>query len=370
MDWNEFARLILTSETDEETSFSGGIEIGIDNALPVAKLKVSLGSKSRPSDKLAYADALAHQVSEHHIAQRLCDLNATLFIDDVERANEQLVGRLSDLCKLLTQGYVADNAKLVLVGSGEIYQRFYKKNPSLDERLLQVSLGAFKHKTDSWKFIAKGFEKLHLRHPGNSEFATQRVTLQSCINAVWEAADGLPKSLNRLGQEIALKAEGRKGVSFNDIISESNKMVEDHWKEYAHEFSHVIHFLEKTPIAVAIIGCFYLEGIARIHQFSNISKHITEHFPKGSPTFTYEEIDAALNKLVEMDFLVRTGKSGEIIFTKQPAAAHTLGVVMRDPARYKSMTHLTQQQALIEGAFPIQQELPFSTHEGEPSIDA
>lgn len=184
MDWVEFCRLILENVSNEESSLSGEIEVGIENALPVAKFRISLGSTSRPSDRPDYADSVARGMTEHDVARRLCELNAALYIDDVERANEPLVGRLSDLCKLLTQGVNADNAKLILVGSGEVYQRFYKRNPSLDERLLQVSLGAFKHQNDSWKFLAKGFEKLRLRHPGNSEFASQRFALPHCINCL------------------------------------------------------------------------------------------------------------------------------------------------------------------------------------------
>jgi hypothetical protein len=309
-------------------------------------------------------------MSEHDIARRLCELNASLYIDDVERANDLLICRLSDLCKLLTQGYVTDNAKIVLVGSGEVYRRFYRKNPSLDERLLQVSLGAFKHPYDSWKFITKGFEKLRLRHPGNSEFVRQHMGRANCITAIWEAADGLPKSLNRLGQEIALKAIGRSGVTVTDILTESNKMIEDHWKEYGNEFADVVDFLEKTPVAVAVLRCFYLEGIARIHQFNHIVSRITANNKEERTSHTPEEVNDAIDKLVEMNFFIRTGKSGEIIFTKQPAAAHTLGVVMRDPSRFKPLSGLPSNPINVTNAFPIQQELPFSSPDGEPSEDA
>ena len=321
--------------------------------------------KKSPSDNKTYAQGL----TEHDVARRLCELNVPLYIDDVERANDLLIGRLSDLCKLLTQQFESDNAKLLLVGSGEIYTRFYKKNPSLDERLLQVSLGAFKSKNDSWKFLTKGFERLRLRHPGNSGFAVQRVSLPGCIEAIWEAADGLPKSLNRLGQEIALKGKERKGVSNWDILSESNRMIEEHWKEYGREFSEVVRFLEKTSLATKILGCFYQEGIARIHQFTTITKHISQAATKADPPYSMQEVDDTINKLVELDFFVRTGKSGEIIFTKQLVAAHTLGVVMRNPSRF---SHLSQfpDPAHVAYGFPVQQEQVSSSPDGEPSYDA
>lgn len=365
MDWPEFCHLIIGDTTNAETSLSGDMEVGMDKALPVAKFRICLGTKNRPSDKLTYDDKLAHVMTEHDVAKRLCELKATLYVDDVERANDKLLSRLSDLCKLLTQSYVAENAKLIFVGSGKIFHGLYKKNPSLDERLLQVSLGAFENRHDSWRFLAKGFEKLRVRHPGNSDFAEQREQLHTCINSIWEAADGLPKSLNRLGYDIALKAEGRKGVSYSDILEDAHKMSENHWIEYGHTFSGVVGFLEKTPEAVAFIGYLYERGIARIHRFDDIVTHLETRGKKEGRTYTSNEIDDVINQLLRFDFLVRTGKSGEIIFTKHPAAAHTLGVVMRDPSRFKHLLDNPQskQQPWVQDAFPIQKELLFPDSE-------
>src|ERR1041384_6471573 len=367
MDWIGFCRQILDSVTNEETALTGDIEVGIDKIMPVAKLRVTLGSKHRREDALTYIETLARGMTEHDVARRLCELNAALYVDDVERANDQLLGRLSDLCKILTQGYVADNAKVVFVGSGEVYQRLYRRNPSLDERLLQVSLGAFKESTDSWKFLTKGFEKLRLRHPGNSEFLNQRDSIRACIDAIWEAADGLPKSLNRLGQEIALKAQGRKAVSGSNIITEANRMSEEHWIEYGRTFSSVIDFLEQKPAAISVLRGFYERGIARIHQFKDIAAYVDTDGTKGGTCYTQVEIENAIEGLMKLDFLVRTGKSGEIIFTKHPSAAHTLGVAIRNPLRFKWLGTPVSNRRIIELAFPVQQELRFATSEGAPS---
>jgi len=369
MEWPQFCRLLISDVSNREWAVSGEMEVGINKALPVAKFRLSLGSKNRPSDDITYLDKVANMMTEQDVAKRLSEMNAALYVDDVERANDRLLGRLSDLCKILTQGYVADNAKVVFVGSGEIYQRLYRCNPSLDERLLQVSLGAFKFSADSWRFIARGFEKLRLRHPGNSQFPGQRHKQEKCAHAIWEAADGLPKSLNRLGQEIALRYENRSGVSFTDILSEANRMSEDHWIEYGTTFSDIVRFLQGSASGVAVLQCLYEHGIARIHQFRSIVSHAESAAKKIGRTICETEIDDAIGNLTKLHFLVRTGKSGEIIFTRHPAAAHTLGVVMRDPNRFKSLPDAPKDAPAVRSAFPVQEELAFMEYTEEPEWD-
>lgn len=365
--WIDFCRRLVGVPTNEELTLSGDLELGIDKGLPVAKIRVSLGEKGRPIDDIALADKLATTWTEHDVAARLAELDAALVVDDLERANDDIIRRLTDLCKLLTQAYVSENAKLVLVGSGDIFQRIHREHSALDERLTQVSLGAFRYPSDSRSFMILGFNRLNRFHPWNSALAEQFEKRQQCSDAIWEAADGLPKSLNRLGYEIALKAEGRKGVSAHDILEQAHQMTEEHWVQYGEEFPEVLGFLAATPAAILLVKCLYEDGIARIHKIP----HLVARLQRQADAPSDHEIEEALTGLVDLRFLVQTGKSGELAFVRDPIAAHTLGVVVRAPGRFKSISDsLTGRKASVHAAFPLTKDTPVTEGEMQPSEDA
>jgi len=364
MDWEDFCRQIAAPPSNEETSLSSELELGVDKWMPIAKFRVALGEKSRASDDVELLQKMAASWSEHDVARRLAERDAVLFVDDVERASDSLLKRLADLSRLLTQTYPSENAKIVFVGSGDIYQRLYDENPALEERLTQVSLGGFRDRHDSVLLLIRGFSELGLRHPWNSRIPRERAQSEDCRNAVWEAADGLPKSLNRLGFEIAFSAESRSGISGYDIIEKAKKMTEDHWVQYAQRFPEVVDYLYVEPLAIEVVRHIYLEGIARIHTVPHLIQRIQHHSSASST----RAVEKAIDGLARLDFLIVTGRTGELIFVKHPTAAHTLGVAMRDPSRFRRVHELQVGRPSLQLAFP----LPFEREhlEDMPSDDA
>lgn len=348
MTWVEFCRRLVGKPTNEEVALSGEAELGVDKGLPIAKLRVSLGEKGKPIDDVELADKLATTWTEHDVAARLAEKDLVLVVDDLERASDELLRRISDLCKLLTQAYVSENAKIIVVGSGDIYNRLHRHNAALDERLLQVSLGAFKRQSDSRVFMTRGLDRLRLRHPWNSVLAKEFEQRHNCSVAIWEAADGLPKSLNRLGYEIAMRAEGRPGPSAHDILEISQRVTEEHWIQYNHEFPELLSYLEGDPTATAVVKCLYEEGIGRIHRVPEIMRRL---FTGGIKDVV--AIERALDALVNSEFLVRTGSSGELLFALRPTAAHTLGVYVRDPIRFSHLALPRRPSQAIQLAFPL-----------------
>jgi hypothetical protein len=348
MTWADFCRHLVGTSDNQESSLMGEAEVGINNGLPIAKLRISLGDKGRPIDDLELRERLANTWTEHDVAERLATRDAVLVVDDLERASDELLRRLADLCKILTQAYVSDNAKLVMVGSGDIYHRLHRQNPALDERLLQVSLGAFKRQSDSRLFMIRGFERLHLRHPWNSSISREFEQRDACAAAIWEAADGLPKSLNRLGYEIALRAERRPGVSAHDILESAQRVSEEHWNQYYNQFPELLTFLEGSPVASAVVRCLYEEGIGRIHRVPDLLRRLGASGISG-----VDSIDQALDALAGSEFLVRTGRSRELLFALHPTAAHTLGVYVRDPARFSHLVPLPKPSSSVQLSFPL-----------------
>jgi hypothetical protein len=370
--WADMCRRLIGTPSNEENSTSGEFEVGLNNGLPTAKFKVYLGMKERPLDDLTYADKLATTWTEHDVAKRLAANDLVLVIDDLERANDQLMTRISDLCKLITQAYVSQNSKVVMIGSGDVYVRLHRANSALDERVSQVCLGAFKYPNDSRIFLQRGLERLFLRNPWNSAIPKEFDLRDKCRDAVWEAADGLPKSLNRLGYEIGIRGRDRSGITATDIFECAQSMVEEHWIQYSQEFPEVLEILESHPAAVQVLKCMYEDGITRIHKVSRIISQACMQ-DREQPPFPKSDVDSGIDLLVGTGFIVRTGKSSELLFVKHPAAAHTLGVVMRDPAKVQhlpALKHTKKNHAQLGFAFPLPTDYK-GYYEGDaPSDDA
>ncbi len=367
MTWSEFCRQLVGRPPNGEMSLSGDFEIGVDKGLPVAKLRLSLGEKGRPIDDETIVEKLSTTWTEHDVARRLTELDIVLIVDDLELVSSALMTRLADLAKIMTQAYVSEHSKIVFVGAADVYSRLYHANKALDERVTQVSLGTFASRGDSRLFLQKGFERLDKRHPWNSSFLSERAVANLCAEHIWEAADGLPKSLNALGYDIALRAETRSGVSANDIIEVCGAHVEEHWIQYGGELGQLRDYLEGSPVAREVVRCLYEEGIGRIHRLPQLMKRA--HLD-GSDRLDQEALEVVLSELVSLDFIVRTGRANELLFARSPAAAHTLGVFMRAPDRFKSLPAGNKQpSSAVQLSFPLTQDAT-NPPEGEPSEDA
>lgn len=346
---------------------SADLELGIDKGLPSGKLRVSLGGKHRATDDVDYVTKTAATWTEHHVVEAVCKQEIALIIDDVERASQDLLSRLADLCKLMTMRDTPLCVKLCFIGTDDLFRRLLHSNSSLDQRVLQTTLGAFNDHRHSWHFLTIGFEKLRLRHPGTSLLPEERQKLEQCINWVYDAADGLPKSLNALGQRIAVKVgEERNWVSADEIFSAARQMVDQNWRQYNLDFPKVLRVLDEHPICRAIVRALYKAGIARVHYASDLYLVLADEAKDDGTPLSEALVRDGLERLAALDFLVLTGRSGEVVYVTQPTAAHALGVAMRDERRAQDIGVSLRERLAVSGAFPRQ-----TLQDGdEPEVDA
>ncbi len=361
MDWVEFCRQVISPPPNAERGIDFSAEGGVDKGLPVLKFRIALGSKHRPSDDRALLDATAKAWTEADPARSMAEDGVLLMVDDLERAQESLLERLADLGKLLTQSFVHERARLLFVGTGDVYRQLCRKNRALDDRMAQSSLGAFRSPHDSWRFLLKGFDELKLRHPGNSVYSAERERGRASQEAVWEAADGLPKSLNLLGKSIGIAAGRggvRRNVSAHDIRQAADTMVNSHLEDYIQEYPSVLLYLHDNDSARFFVRHLYESGIAAVYRLQDLSAKIELASRRAGSPITATELDRIVDELASLRFLIRTGRSGEVIFIADPTAAHTLGVAMRDDKRYGRLTQFLKQPAQLRLAFQRQADLP------------
>jgi hypothetical protein len=354
MTWPDLCRQLLLPVANDELGMEGRVELGLDRALPTAKFRVSLGTKGRASDALDYADKLAHSWKEHDLVQSLCAEGLTLVLDDAERASPELLTGLADACKLLTTRTAAPHVKMCFVGTDRLFTRLLHANRSLDQRVRQTTLGAFPSHVSSWHFLQIGFEHLGLRIPGTSLISAENDQQEACIEAVYEAADGLPKSLNALGQDIALRAHTRTAVDARHIKDAARDMCDENWRKYGRDFPRVLQCLDAQPICRALVRALYNNGIATIHYANDLFVLLSKDAALEGTILSEASVREGLNHLERVSFLVLTGRSGEVAYVTDPTAAHTLGVVMRSEGHATEMRAQLREKAAVTGSFPKQ----------------
>lgn len=344
--WQSFCReLARPSRRNTQRSHNLELEGGVSSGLPTAKFKVTLGRTHRPSDDEDYIKRMSETWNEHDVVRLMAEEDTSLLVDDFERANAELQVRIADLCKVLISQFPDSEAKVIVVGTEDTYRRLFSELPSLEHRIAGVSLGPFSDEGESWKFLTRGFEKLNLLHPANSKYLSQQKQVSLCIKAIYEAADGLPKSLNQLGQDIALEGENRKAVSAHDIVKNSHKMASHNWANHRRNYKPLLDLLERSRPAITLIRVLYQMGICRIHEGLTVADFVCNELSQF-------EVDSAFNELVDVKFMVRTGPTHDIIYVTNPTAAHALGVVLSSPERFKGAAKLVESYHQYQLAFP------------------
>lgn len=358
LDWKGFCRQIIDPNSGAaETSLGADIEFGTQNLMPLAKLKVSLGSKSNALSDEKYITELSTNWTEVDIAKNMAEKNVSLIVDDLERANEEILTRVSDLCKyLLVIGKKSPKTKCILVGTGDIYRRILSANEALALRLNEVSIGSFEEPNDSWGFLAKGFNALKLTHPGNSKFRSQKRLLEECMEYVYEAANGLPKSLNKLGQLIAQNS--KYSVSAAEIMKQSDTMIRDNWDSYSDEYPDLVELMKPSAETKEVVRFLYEAGSCLVQKKNVVVRAVMNSMEEKQIKTTKKEIDEAITKLKRLPFIVLTGMKGkEVIFPSDSIAMHTFGVVLHNVKRFPEAADI-----LGDLNFGYQLKLPFPKH--------
>ena len=173
---------------------------------------------------------------------------------------------------------------------------------------------------------------------------------------VWEAADGLPKSLNRLGNDIACLAIDKKYVTAQEIKDTANDMVDKHWREYAPILRPFLEELIKNEAAIVLLRYLYEAGIGNIHHIQNIEENLKNMRLKSGERIEQYHIRDSLNQLVRLNFLFLSGPPENIVFVADPTMAHCLGVALRAPERYLQLYQIRNAEE-ITNSFPTENGL-------------
>lgn len=333
MTWKDFCRRLLNGKVNNSNNaINIGVDIGVEKGLPLFKIHWGLNSTDNSLEDLELEDKIINRMTDVNICEFLYSKQVSLLIDDFERASDEILSNIGEMCKLLTESFISEKSKLIIVGTDDIYRRLTKFNISLEGRLKELSIGTVDNKTDSWKFLNDGFSKLNLRHPTQEYFnRTKGVTKEDvteCSLACYDAADGLLKSLNELGKEIVKNASVNQRISKATIINVSKKYLENNIRKFNQDFPIFTTLLKRNTFAKMIAIYFYENGIGKIHNWEEIYNKINVKVDEA-------QIENAICELVDINFLTRTGYNGETLFVTNPTFAHTVGVILSKTERYE-----------------------------------
>ena len=261
-----------------------------------------------------------------------------LVIDDFEKATSDLVLKVANLCKRLT---FRSTQKCLIIGTGDTFAKLYGADEGLDGRLAELSVASFGSKLEVWNYINDGFERLG--------FETPRVLLRAkriakaeadrIEEAIYEAADGMPKYVNELAlricHEILSKdniAELRSRISSSDIVKECGRMLDENLSRCNQGVRGAEKRLRSSVELRMVLRAVFELGANGVHRVSDLVAHIERSV---DDKFSYDQFLAGLEELRKLGLYVQTGKSGEVVFAKDPMFSHVLGLICHDPARYK-----------------------------------
>jgi hypothetical protein len=329
MDWLGLCRQLVQKPTRSEREMRAGGTAEWKGLFPTGKLDFSFGRKTDEKLTHEYWERVVATASEHDVAKAIADQNCIVLLDEFERSQPELANSVSEVCKILTQTHSSSMGKLVILGADDVYKKLYDTYSTLDNRLVQISIPTLPTPQQSWKYLRLGFEKLGKFHPGNSKFAKPD-DARVAIQAIYQAADGLFKSLTELGVEICRRVgEHTKGVSLAAIQKVCTSIEERNFARYRSRFTDIHRLAQRNPIAVAVLIYMNNKGLGEVHNRDEIEEALGQ-YGKGL-------IDDAVMALWKDDFVVLTGESNQKIFIKNPSWAHTLRVYLSDPQKRRKL---------------------------------
>lgn len=343
--WPRFCKKLVTKTRRMKPRFAVGLKGGVHAGLPAfeGEAKLELEAEDGRSKAQIAAEWTVGDASE-----AILDQGITVIIDDLERAKDELIVDLADLAKEMVTDSRLDGAKLVLVGTDDVYDRMIKANGSLKGRMKVISLGAFPSTRDnnaSWTYLTRGFEALgKTYYPGSKALKRVRSRVKTtkgdqpktserdlCIEAVFHAADGLPKSLTELGYEITASTT-REAVTVGAaaIIDAASKMFRAKVDGLRLEYPQLQKVLKGDLYTRKVLAHLLFQGTGRIHSESRLVTDLAHQIPA-------DQIRTSVGVLISEEILVRTGDDRAHLYFKDLDLAHTLSVLAVRPdlcARY------------------------------------
>jgi hypothetical protein len=351
MSWSDFCEEIaiksLNAKFESASVGRRSISVEIDSRKPVSggellsprRLldRLTIGSK----DTDEHVTTLRKNAREWKIVDVENFIETTehcLLIDDFEKAPEPLVQSVADLCKRLT---IRAALKCIIIGTGETFARLYRADEGLDGRLAELSVASFGSQLEVWNYLNDGFARLGFDTP-RAMFKSKlipKADVDRLEKVFYEAADGMPKYINELALRICERVLGEENVasqrvrvSLSSALLEAEQMLQENLSRCNQQIRGVEKELRNSLELRLVLKSIFRLGANGVHSVADIVKFIEQNI---DPSFSYDQFTSGLDQLKKLGLYVQTGKSGEVVFAKEPMFSHVLGLICDDPPRFR-----------------------------------
>ncbi len=192
-----------------------------------------------------------------------------------------------------------------------------------------------------WSYLNDGFDLL--------DFDPTRAMLKSKLiskleadhleRAFYEAADGMPKYINELAMRICQRVLGEENtaakrvrVTVKDAAGEAEQMLQENMSRCTQQIRKVEKHLRTSVELRLVLKSIFRLGANGVHRVTDLVSFIERSV---DPSFSYDQFMSGLEQLKKLGLYVQTGKSGEVVFAKEPMFAHVLGLICDDPPQFK-----------------------------------
>lgn len=317
--WQSFKRQLVANTSNNIAGTE--VKVGIRDFLPYIEFAGTVFGDQEVAR--IPADEVLEKLDERAIAALLMREDFLLVIDDADQCDPILLKHLTEIAKEMTDSTITGHAKIFFIGSDRIFATLLQVKPPLKDRMHHLSIGVFEENKWGWDFIVKGLHNLGLFNPDKDKYTTKEERAKA-IELVWKAADGLPKSIVKLGQEIAERGRGRRRVSVADIKLCCEARLHLHFRACRKKHSEITTLIREDKTVAEVLRWFYNRGIGRVHKYRALSAAMSESISSIA-------LDNVIDKLDKLDILVRTGSEEEVLFVCDPLMVHTLGVAICEP---------------------------------------
>ncbi len=323
--WKTFCRGVLSIPKHEAASDKRKLGFSIRSYLPTGSDDTEHTASYDALKDLEYVDRYLEQITTDTLVEAIIRDDTALIIDDFEKANNELVKKIANLAKKLSNPSTAGcSSKMIIISCRRSFEDIIDVDDTLDGRIYHITLGGLKGPKESWGFLCKGFNYLEIKHPSNSGLQGEKGKEKDCARYAYDATGGILKNLTELGEKMARKSYRNRSLKSGVAINLSKQAAQENIDKYVRRLDTTTELVSKNEHVESVINYLYANGITISHAFADIQSDIERKHPEVS-------VESGISTLINHEYLVPTGMNGSKVFVRKPNYALAFSV-----ARYRA----------------------------------
>jgi hypothetical protein len=117
-----------------------------------------------------------------------------------------------------------------------------------------------------------------------------------------------------------------------DAMRESVQMLDENMSRCAQQIRKVEKHLRNSLELRLVLKSIFRLGANKVHRVTDLVAFTEKNI---DPSFSYDQFMSGLEQIKAPGLYLQTGKSGEVVFAREPMFAHVFGLICDDPPKFK-----------------------------------